>query len=149
MDPTLWENAFVLSNWIERKSFEHIVPMTKHYSNWHFNLTILIFLIDISFSPFFGEELYFDIPRVFRFLSIYLYERERTVNTIRNRPLGKVIICRNYLCRFSSEEAWFPLVPIYHNSEIQGRVNLSVEPRYIFGSNCLRINVKWVSNKQM
>lgn len=93
-------------------------------------------------SPFFGEEFNFDIPRVFRFFSIYLYEREKTVNTIRNRPLGKVTIRRSQLCKFSSEEAWFPLIPINYNSEIQGKINLLIEPKYILSSNALFIIVK-------
>ncbi|KAH9388626.1 Ras GTPase-activating protein 2 [Tyrophagus putrescentiae] len=94
--------------------------------------------------PFFGEEFSAEnIPHVFRYLSVYLYEREKTVNTVKNRPLGKVTIRRSQLCKFSSEEAWFPLTPTSLDSEIQGKINLRIEPKYNFSSNtlCIIVNV--------
>lgn len=94
-----------------------------------------------TLNPFFGEEFYFDIPRLFRFLSIYLYEREKTVNTIRNRPIGKVTIRRSQLVRFPSDELWFPLLPANYDSEIEGKINLLIEPKYIFKTNSLAIIV--------
>lgn len=101
-----------------------------------------IFINFFFLSPFFGEEFYFDIPRLFRFLSIYLYEREKTVNTIRNRPIGKVTIRRSQLVRFPSDELWFPLLPANYDSEIEGKINLLIEPKYIFKTNSLAIIVK-------
>ncbi|UXI20690.1 transmembrane protein [Sarcoptes scabiei] len=95
--------------------------------------------IDKTLHPFFGEEFCFDIPRLFHYLSIHLYERERSVNNLRNRPIGKVTIRRNQLKSFDGEESWFPIIPVNQSPDIQGLIHLEIEPQYILNVNTLRI----------
>lgn len=78
---------------------------------------------------------------MFRYLSIYVYERERSVQNCRNRSLGKVTIRRDHLKNFDSEESWFPLVPVNHPPGIQGVIHLQIEPHYIMNINSLRIMI--------
>lgn len=96
-------------------------------------------------SPFFGEEFCFDIPRLFHYLSIHLYERERSVNNLRNRPIGKVTIRRNQLKSFDGEESWFPIIPVNQSPDIQGLIHLEIEPQYILNVNTLRILIRFVN----
>ena len=44
------------------------------------------------YSPFFGEEFQFEVPRKFRYLGIYVYDRDRHLK--QDKILGKVAIKR-------------------------------------------------------
>lgn len=54
----------------------------------YFSEIIIVFLI--CFSPFFGEEFQFEIPRTFRHLCVYVFDRDRHLR--QDRPVGKVRI---------------------------------------------------------
>nr|XP_027196706.1 ras GTPase-activating protein 3-like [Dermatophagoides pteronyssinus] len=99
--------------------------------------------IDKTLDPFFGEEFHFDIPRIFHYLSIYVYEREKSSvhhhqSSNRNRSLGKVILRNDQLKNFNTwEELWFPLIPVNFTPEIKGVLHLQIEPNYIMNNNSL------------
>ncbi|KAI5714199.1 hypothetical protein M8J76_012741 [Diaphorina citri] len=78
--------------------------------------------IERTLNPFFGEEFQFDIPRRFRHLAVYAYDRDRTSKT--DRVLGKVTIQRSDLHRISNKEHWFPLTPVTQDSE--GKIQIGV-----------------------
>lgn len=81
--------------------------------------------IEKTLNPFFGEEFQFEIPRKFRFLSIYVYDRERPSNR-QDRLLGKVAIKREELHIFHNKDHWFPIRPITLDSEVQGTLHVKV-----------------------
>lgn len=69
------------------------------------------------YSPFFGEEFEFEVPRKFRYLSVYVYDRDRPSKN--DRMLGKVAIKREDLNAFHNKDHWFPIRPITLDSEVQ------------------------------
>lgn len=79
------------------------------------------------YSPFFGEEFQFEIPRKFRYLSVYVYDRDRPSK--HDRMLGKVAIKREDLQAFHNKDHWFPIRPITLDSEVQVLIN---SMKYIF-----------------
>ena len=70
-------------------------------------------------SPFFGEEFQFEVPRKFRYLSVYVYDRDRPNR--HDRVVGKVAIKREDLQAFHNKDHWFPIRPITLYSEVQVR----------------------------
>lgn len=70
-----------------------------------------------SMSVFFGEEFQFDIPREFRFLSFYLYDRDRPMKT--DKIMGKVSIKKDDLHKYHGKDQWFPITPVDADSEVQ------------------------------
>ncbi|XP_076324163.1 ras GTPase activating protein 1 [Tachypleus tridentatus] len=83
--------------------------------------------VEKTLEPFFGEEYECEIPRKFRFLSIYLCDKERVVNTCKEKVLGKVAIKREELHNYHGKDHWFPLLPVDANSEVQGKVHIHVK----------------------
>lgn len=77
-------------------------------------------------SPFFGEEFQFEIPRRFRNLAIYVYDRERSVNN-KDKVIGKVSIKRDDLYKYHNKESWFPIIPVDADSEVQGKIHLEIK----------------------
>jgi hypothetical protein len=75
--------------------------------------------IDVQFicSPFFGEEFQFDVPRPFRYLSVYVYDRDRHLK--QDKVLGKVAIKREDLHTYHNKDHWFPILPVDADSEVQ------------------------------
>lgn len=69
------------------------------------------YLFSFYFSPFWGEEFEFEIPRRFRYLGVCVYERDR--------PLGRVTVRRDQLTSFNDKDHWFPLRPLNVESEVQ------------------------------
>ncbi|XP_050714629.1 GTPase-activating protein-like isoform X2 [Eriocheir sinensis] len=80
----------------------------------------------LDMSVFFGEEFQFDIPREFRFLSFYLYERDRPMKT--DKIMGKVSIKKEHLHKYHGRDQWFPITPVDADSEVQGKVHVEVRP---------------------
>ncbi|ROT82095.1 ras GTPase-activating protein 3 isoform X1 [Penaeus vannamei] len=76
-------------------------------------------------SAFFGEEFQFDIPREFRFLSFYLYDRDRPMKT--DKIMGKVSIKKDDLHKYHGKDQWFPITPVDADSEVQGKVHVEVK----------------------
>lgn len=73
------------------------------------------------FSPFFCEEYNFEIPRRFRYLSIYVYDRDKT-----EKVVGKVALKREELSTYNNKDHWFALKCVDADSEVQGKCNVSV-----------------------
>lgn len=76
------------------------------------------------YSPFFGEEFQFEVPRKFRYLGIYVYDRDRHLK--QDKILGKVAIKREDLATYHNKEHWFPLKPVDADSEVQGKAHLEL-----------------------
>ncbi|XP_029038285.1 GTPase-activating protein isoform X3 [Osmia bicornis bicornis] len=77
-----------------------------------------------TLSPFFGEEFQFEVPRKFRYLGIYVYDRDRHLK--QDKILGKVAIKREDLTKYHNKEHWFPLGPVDADSEVQGKAHLEL-----------------------
>ncbi|KAF7996733.1 hypothetical protein HCN44_002379 [Aphidius gifuensis] len=75
-----------------------------------------------TLNPFFGEEFQFEVPRKFRYLGIYVYDRDRHLK--QDKILGKVAIKRDDLATYHNKEHWFPLRPVDADSEVQGKVHI-------------------------
>lgn len=78
--------------------------------------------IERSLNPFFGEEYQFQIPRKFRYLSVYVYDRDRHLK--QDKPIGKIAIRREELHVYNHKDHWFPLRPVDADSEVQGMVHI-------------------------
>lgn len=79
----------------------------------------------ICCSPFFGEEFQFDVPRKFRYLSIYVYDRDRHLK--QDKILGKVAIKREELNSYHNKDHWFAIRPVDADSEVQGKANIEIK----------------------
>ncbi|XP_026467337.1 LOW QUALITY PROTEIN: GTPase-activating protein-like [Ctenocephalides felis] len=76
----------------------------------------------------FREEFQFEIPRTFRHLCVYVFDRDRHLR--QDRPVGKVAIRREELQSYDRRDHWFALRPVDADSEVQGaaRVLLDMAP---------------------
>lgn len=89
--------------------------------------------INYYFSPFFGEEFQFDVPRKFRYLSVYVYDRDRHLK--QDKVLGKVAIKREELNSYHNKDHWFAIRPVDADSEVQGKANIEIKFDPIFDRN--------------
>ncbi|KAL1132148.1 hypothetical protein AAG570_010105, partial [Ranatra chinensis] len=78
--------------------------------------------INRTLNPFFGEEFQFSVPRRFRYLSVYVYDRDRT-----ERVIGKVAVRREELQAYHNKDYWFQIKPVDQHTEVQGKVHLEVK----------------------
>lgn len=85
------------------------------------------------YSPFFGEEFQFEVPRRFRYLSVYVYDRDRHLK--QDKVLGKVAIKREELNRYHNKDHWFAIRPVDANSEVQGKVNIEIQFDSVISKN--------------
>lgn len=102
-------------------------------------------LSSFVYSPFYGEDFFFEIPRPFQFLSFYVYAKgvfqrdlpvgkshswTRDVTGLSRVDLlwfhivlfyfpGKVSIRKDDLCKYSGKDDWFNLQPVDPNTEVQ------------------------------
>ena len=84
---------------------------------------MLLFL----YSPYYGAEIQFEVPRQFRFLNVYVYDKnDPAPNGVLNGALGKVAIAKKDLQKFNGRDQWFPITPVDADSEVKGKVNLEV-----------------------
>ncbi|XP_056648624.1 GTPase-activating protein [Diorhabda sublineata] len=81
--------------------------------------------IQQSLSPFFGEEFQFEVPRNFRFISIYVSDRDRHLK--QDKILGKVAIRREQLSSYNNKDHWFPIKAVDADSEVQGKANIEIK----------------------
>ncbi|XP_069689652.1 ras GTPase-activating protein 3 isoform X2 [Periplaneta americana] len=81
--------------------------------------------IERTLNPFFGEEFQFEVPRRFRYLSVYVYDRDRHLK--QDKVLGKVAIKREDLHTYHNKDHWFPILPVDADSEVQGKANIEVK----------------------
>uniref|UniRef100_A0A8C4NBC2 RAS p21 protein activator 3 n=1 Tax=Eptatretus burgeri TaxID=7764 RepID=A0A8C4NBC2_EPTBU len=79
-------------------------------------------VVEKCLCPFFGEDYYCEIPRSFRFLSFYLYDRVLRRDTV----IGKVAIDREKLSMYNGKDTWFAVQQVDDNSEVQGKVHLDI-----------------------
>ncbi|KOB77101.1 GTPase-activating protein [Operophtera brumata] len=80
--------------------------------------------IETSIVPFFGEEFQFEVPRRFRYLSIYVFDRDKHLK--QDKVLGKVAIKREDLHRYNNKDHWFALRPVDADSEVQGKAYIEL-----------------------
>lgn len=76
-------------------------------------------------SPFFGEEFSFEIPRKFRYLSVYVLERDRHLK--QDKAIRKIAIRRRDLYLYNHKENWFELREVNDDSEVQGMAHIEVK----------------------
>uniref|UniRef100_A0A6A7G5G4 Ras GTPase-activating protein 3-like n=2 Tax=Hirondellea gigas TaxID=1518452 RepID=A0A6A7G5G4_9CRUS len=81
--------------------------------------------VEKTLDPFFGEEFQFDIPREFRFLSVYVYDRDRPMKT--DKIFGKVSIKREDLTKHNGKDQWLAITPVDADSEVQGKVLVRIQ----------------------
>lgn len=75
-----------------------------------------------TLSPFFGEEYQFKIPRRFRYLTVYVWDRDMK----QDKPIGKIAIKREELHKYNHKDHWFSLRPVDSDSEVQGMAHIEV-----------------------
>ncbi|GAB6021126.1 hypothetical protein CHUAL_003760 [Chamberlinius hualienensis] len=80
---------------------------------------------DKTLSPYFGEEFQFEVPRKFRFLSLYIYDRDKAMKQV--KVLGKVAIKKEELSKIHGKDHWLPIQPVDANSEVQGKVHVEIK----------------------
>ncbi|XP_009303507.1 ras GTPase-activating protein 3 isoform X3 [Danio rerio] len=79
--------------------------------------------IEKSLCPFYGEDFYCEIPRSFRHLSFYIFDRDVFR---RDSSIGKVAVKKEDLQKYHGKDHWFPLQPVCADSEVQGKVHLEL-----------------------
>ncbi|XP_037076220.1 ras GTPase-activating protein 3-like [Pollicipes pollicipes] len=80
--------------------------------------------VEKTLNPFFGDEYNFDIPRKFRWLCFYIYDRERSGK--QDKVLGKVAVKKEDLHKYYGKDHWFEILPVDCDSEVQGEVHLEI-----------------------
>uniref|UniRef100_A0AAY4CKK5 RAS p21 protein activator 3 n=1 Tax=Denticeps clupeoides TaxID=299321 RepID=A0AAY4CKK5_9TELE len=80
-------------------------------------------IIEKSLCPFYGEDFYCEIPRSFRHLSFYIFDRDVFR---RDSSIGKVAVKKEDLQKYHGKDTWFPLQPVSADSEVQGKVHLEL-----------------------
>ncbi|XP_059479268.1 GTPase-activating protein isoform X2 [Neocloeon triangulifer] len=88
--------------------------------------------ISNTLDPYFGEEFEFEVPRLFRFLSVYVRDN---VGPGTSRVIGKVALRRQHLSNIHDKDHWFPLKPVDADSEVQGKVHLEFKVETIVPNN--------------
>ncbi|KAK9888486.1 hypothetical protein WA026_000737 [Henosepilachna vigintioctopunctata] len=81
--------------------------------------------IEKSLCPFFGEEFQFEVPRNFRYVSVYVFDRDRHLK--QDKVLGKVAIKREDLASYNNKDHWFPIKAVDADSEVQGKANIEIK----------------------
>uniref|UniRef100_A0A8K9WMB2 RAS p21 protein activator 3 n=1 Tax=Oncorhynchus mykiss TaxID=8022 RepID=A0A8K9WMB2_ONCMY len=80
-------------------------------------------IIEKSLCPFYGEDFYCEIPRSFRHLSFYIFDRDVFR---RDSSIGKVAVKKEDLQRYHGKDTWFPLRHVSADSEVQGKVHIEL-----------------------
>lgn len=80
--------------------------------------------IERTLSPFFGEEYQFEIPRKFRYLAVYVWDRDKHLK--QDKAIGKIAIKREELQSYNHKDHWFALQPVDADSEVQGMANIQL-----------------------
>uniref|UniRef100_A0A4W3JKW0 RAS p21 protein activator 3 n=1 Tax=Callorhinchus milii TaxID=7868 RepID=A0A4W3JKW0_CALMI len=73
-------------------------------------------IVEKSLCPFYGEDFYCEIPRSFRYLSFYIFDRDVFR---RDSIIGKVAIKKDDLQKYHNRDTWFPLQQVDADSEVQ------------------------------
>lgn len=80
-------------------------------------------IVEKSLCPFYGEDFYCEIPRSFRHLSFYIFDRDVFR---RDSSIGKVAVKKEDLQKYHGKDTWFQLQPVSADSEVQGKVHLEL-----------------------
>ncbi|KFO35023.1 Ras GTPase-activating protein 3, partial [Fukomys damarensis] len=80
-------------------------------------------IVEKSLCPFYGEDFYCEIPRSFRHLSFYIFDRDVFR---RDSIIGKVAIRKEDLQKYHNRDTWFQLQHVDADSEVQGKVHLEL-----------------------
>uniref|UniRef100_A0A670XSG5 Ras GTPase-activating protein 3 n=1 Tax=Pseudonaja textilis TaxID=8673 RepID=A0A670XSG5_PSETE len=80
-------------------------------------------IVEKSLCPFYGEDFYCEIPRSFRHLSFYIFDRDVFR---RDSIIGKVAILKEDLQKYHNRDTWFQLQHVDADSEVQGKVHLEM-----------------------
>lgn len=78
--------------------------------------------IEKTLNPFFGEEYQFEIPRKFRYLAVYIWDRDKHLK--QDKAIGKIAIKREELHSYNHKDHWFALQPVDADSEVQGMAHI-------------------------
>lgn len=78
--------------------------------------------IERTLNPFFGEEYQFEIPRKFRYLAVYIWDRDKHLK--QDKAIGKIAIKREELYSYNHKDHWFALQPVDADSEVQGMAHI-------------------------
>ncbi|KAK3530161.1 hypothetical protein QTP86_017731 [Hemibagrus guttatus] len=89
-------------------------------------------IIEKSLCPFYGEDFYCEIPRSFRQLSFYLFDRDVFR---RDSSIGKVAVKKEDLQKYHGKDTWFQLQPVSADSEVQGKVHLELRLSEVITDN--------------
>lgn len=73
------------------------------------------------------------MPRKFRYLSIYLYDRDRHLK--QDKVMGKVAIKREDLTTYNNKDHWFAIRPVDADSEVQGKANIEIKMESVVSRN--------------
>uniref|UniRef100_A0A8C3SHC3 RAS p21 protein activator 3 n=1 Tax=Chelydra serpentina TaxID=8475 RepID=A0A8C3SHC3_CHESE len=73
-------------------------------------------IVEKSLCPFYGEDFYCEIPRSFRHLSFYIFDRDVFR---RDSIIGKVAIQKEDLQKYHNRDTWFQLQHVDADSEVQ------------------------------
>ncbi|KAG8505441.1 Ras GTPase-activating protein 3 [Galemys pyrenaicus] len=93
-------------------------------------------------SPFYGEDFYCEIPRSFRHLSFYIFDRDVFR---RDSIIGKVAIQKEDLQKYHNRDTWFQLQHVDADSEVQGKVHLELRLSEVItdsGAICHKLAVR-------
>ncbi|XP_055492599.1 ras GTPase-activating protein 3 [Leucoraja erinacea] len=96
-------------------------------------------IVEKSLCPFYGEDFYCEIPRSFRYLSFYIFDRDVFR---RDSIIGKVAVKKDELQKYHNRDTWFPLQPVDADSEVQGKVHLELRLSEVItdcGSTCHKL----------
>uniref|UniRef100_A0A8C6WQK2 RAS p21 protein activator 3 n=1 Tax=Neogobius melanostomus TaxID=47308 RepID=A0A8C6WQK2_9GOBI len=94
-------------------------------------------IVEKSLCPFYGEDFYCEIPRSFRHLSFYIFDRDVFR---RDSSIGKVAVKKEDLQKYHGKDTWFPLQPVSADSEVQGKVHLELRlSEVITDSGCVSV----------
>uniref|UniRef100_G1K9B2 RAS p21 protein activator 3 n=1 Tax=Anolis carolinensis TaxID=28377 RepID=G1K9B2_ANOCA len=80
-------------------------------------------IVEKSLCPFYGEDFYCEIPRSFRHLAFYIFDRDVFR---RDSIIGKVAILKEDLQKYHNRDTWFQLQHVDADSEVQGKVHLEL-----------------------
>uniref|UniRef100_A0A8C6VWR0 RAS p21 protein activator 3 n=1 Tax=Nothobranchius furzeri TaxID=105023 RepID=A0A8C6VWR0_NOTFU len=86
-------------------------------------------IVEKSLCPFYGEDFYCEIPRSFRHLSFYIFDRDVFR---RDSSIGKVAVKKEDLQKYHGKDTWFQLQPVSADSEVQ--VSTERTPSFLINS---------------
>uniref|UniRef100_A0A7N8WKH1 RAS p21 protein activator 3 n=1 Tax=Mastacembelus armatus TaxID=205130 RepID=A0A7N8WKH1_9TELE len=95
-------------------------------------------IVEKSLCPFYGEDFYCEIPRSFRHLSFYIFDRDVFR---RDSSIGKVAVKKEDLQKYHGKDTWFQLQPVSADSEVQGKVHLELRLSEVITDSCIHTHI--------